>query len=92
MFCRFILYTIIITPNLKTKRNDYEFMMTNRINDVEAVKKTNKPKKPIKGMPEWFRIWKDTELETRLSGIESRIGGIENKIDTIVKLNNLRTA
>jgi hypothetical protein len=36
----------------KTKYNDYEFMMTNRINEVEAVKKTSKHQKPIKGMPE----------------------------------------
>jgi hypothetical protein len=62
----------------KAKYNNYEFMMTNRINEVEAVKKSvkdgQKPKKTSK-----------------LDLILNRLDGLENKIDTIVKLNNLRT-
>jgi hypothetical protein len=69
----------------KTKYNDYEFMMTNRINEVEAVRK------PLSGSEGSKKASKLDLILDKLDGLEHRMDGLENKIDTIVKLNNLRT-
>jgi hypothetical protein len=41
-----------------------------RTNKVKMISKNDKHPKTPKGMPEWFRIWKDTELEARFNKIE----------------------
>jgi hypothetical protein len=39
------------------------------------------------GMPEWFRIWKDTEFKTE---IQKEINVLRQEIDARFKLNNLK--
>jgi hypothetical protein len=83
----------------KAKYNNYEFMMTNRINEIEAVKK---PLNGSKGSKKTSKLdlilnrldkidYRIDGLEHRMDKLVQRMDGLENKIDTIVKLNNLRT-
>jgi vacuolar-type H+-ATPase subunit I/STV1 len=59
----------------KTKYNDYEFMMTNRINEAEAVKK------PLNGS-------KVSKKASKLDLILDKLGELEQRIDKLESANS----
>jgi hypothetical protein len=59
----------------KTNYNDYEFMMTNRINEVEAVRK------PLSGS-------KGSKKTSKLDLILDKLGELEQRIDKLESANS----